>query len=142
MSDWEFEENEVVEDSDGRWWHITQRLVDVDSDKWNRYYSLWDATHTEQNRAMNAEDVGSMYDRTGIVCKGKPAAKHGYRVNGVLCGPSDVDHWLGKECLHDHECPSCESDGMRDIDVIVDHAESVTRYLCRECEHEVQVSNE
>lgn len=142
MSEWEFEEGEVLEDADARWWHVTKRLVDVDSDKWNRYYTLQDATHTTVTECMDAQDVADLHERTGIVCSGKPAATHGYRVNGVLCGPSDVDHYKGTKCLHNHECPTCGADGLNDVDVIVDHAEDVTRYVCRQCDREVTESNE
>lgn len=142
MSDWQFEDGEVLADKDGIWWHVTERLVDVDSDKWNRYYTLQDATHTEIKRAFNAEDVEDLYERTSIVCSGKPAAKHGYTVNGVLCGPSEVDHYRGNKCLHDHECPDCDASAPWNIDVIVDHSESITRYICRVCETEVKESNE
>lgn len=142
MNDWQFEDGEVVEASEGKWWHVTQRLVDVDSDTYNRFYTLWDATHTEKEACLPAEEVEQLYDRTGIVCSGKPAAKHGYRVNGTLCGPSEVEKYRGKECLHDHECPDCTSSEPWNIDVIVDHSESITRYICRVCETEVQESNE
>ena len=136
---WLFDCHEVVENAAGEWWHIIARWQSVDCD--NRKYELADATHTEY-KTLHAGDVEGlpsedpMFESCGWDTNTKPAAERGFRVNGVLCGPSKIDYWRGNACSHDATCPHCESDGREDIDIIHDiksREVQSSHYICREC---------
>lgn len=139
MSDWQFNKNEVLLNEDEDWWHVVDRLESVDGP--SRYYVLEDATHTERQQ-LHKDDVEGdlgMFESAGWDTNTKPASEHGFRVNGVLCGPSNVEFWKGNECVHEEECLSCGAAGYGEIDVIhdIENQEVVkTRYECRECDAE------
>lgn len=141
MTDWLFDVDAVITETDSeRWWHVLNRFKDVDQGE--RYYRLADATHTEYKEKMYADRVESEFESAGWKTSTKPAAERGFRVNGVLCGPSDVDHWKGNDCLHERSCPDCGADGMGEIDIIQDHAEERLYCECRECGEEWDDSDE
>jgi len=136
---WQFDHHEVLEDPDGYWWHVVDRLESIDASK--KQYELADATHTEYKtlHKLDVEGLESeapMFDSLGWGTDTKPAAENGYRVNGVLCGPGAYEYWLGNECLHEIECDVCGADGKGEIDIIHDiEGQEVRRsqYNCREC---------
>jgi hypothetical protein len=139
MTEWKFDQHEVLEDNEGRWWHIVDRWVNVDGNK--RKYELADATHTEY-KTLHAGDVegfpseAPMFDTTGWETTTKPAAENGFRVNGVLCGPQAIEFWRDNDCIHEETCSDCGADGKGEIDIIHDienQEVQSSHYLCREC---------
>jgi hypothetical protein len=145
LTEWQFSENEVLENEDGEWWHVIHRLESVDGPA--SFYVLEDATHTEQKQ-LHREDVEGergMFESCGWETNTKPAAEQGYIVNGVLCGKANVDYWRGNKCLHDKECGECGADGKGEIDIIRDieggQAQSI-QCICRECGHQWSDSDE
>lgn len=139
MTDWLFDYHEVVEDDEGNWWHVVDRLESIDGTK--KQYELADATHTVEKRLhkLDVEGLDSedpLFESLGWSTTTKPAAEHGFRVNGVLCGPGSIDHWRDSKCLHEVECEQCGADGKAEIDIIHDiESQEVqsTQYICREC---------
>lgn len=141
MTDWTFAVDEVLEDRDGKWWHVLTQWEEVNGD--GRKYELADATHTEY-KTLHAGDVEGLpseeplFTSAGWSSYTKPASVEGYRVNGVLCGPSNIDHWRSVECAHDYECPECGREGAAEIDIIHSHENGEvveTRCECRICNH-------
>ena len=132
MNDWTFDKHEVVTDRDGQWWHILQRFVDVDTE--DKRYRLADATHTEY-QSLPADDVEHIYESAGWSTTTKPAAERGYRVNGILCGPSGVDYFCGPDrAIRDtYDCPEC---GSTKVNVIIDYETEEKRCRCEYCKHE------
>ena len=147
MSDWQFNNGEVLTDTDGHWWHVLHRRQCVDCEE--RRYELADATHTEY-KELHADDVEGaigvqLFESDGWTADMKPASVHGFRVNGTLCGPQETDRYKGKACLHDRECPECGCDGRDEIDVIhsIESKQvTVTTCECRVCKHSWTVDNE
>ena len=139
MTDWMFDYNEVLEDDDGYWWHVVDRLKSIDGSK--KQYELADATHTEYKtlHKLDVEGLESedpMFESLGWSTDTKPAAEHGFRVNGVLCGPGSIEHWRDSKCLHDAKCEQCSADGKGEIDIVHDienREVQATQYICREC---------
>ena len=135
MSEWKFDANEVLRDSDGYLWHVMKRYEDIDGK--SRLYELADATHTEY-RNVNAEDVEEWehhqgkYESDGWSCKTKPAVKRGIRMNGVLADPQSVEYWRGSGCIHSYPCSSCEAEN-EDVDVCTTRNYVLTD--CRECDN-------
>jgi len=135
-SDWQFNKNEVLENDNGDWWHVVNRLESVDGP--SRYYVLEDATHTERQQ-LHKDDVEGelgMFESCGWDTNTKPATENGFRVNGVLCGPNSIDYWRGNACTHDAACQHCGSDGRDEIDIIHDiknREVQSSHYICREC---------
>jgi hypothetical protein len=118
MTEWLFDYNEVLEDSDGYWWHVVDRLESIDGNK--KQYELADATHTEY-KTLHKDDVEGelgMFESCEWHTRTKPATENGFRVNGILCGPKQIDFWKDGDCIHEYECPDCGADGKREIDVI------------------------
>lgn len=138
MTDWKFRKNEVLKHTEtGDWWHVLGRYEEIDSGE--RRYRLADATHTEYQEAMHAEDVEDIFETAGWTTATKPAAANGYRVNGVLTEPSSVDLWRGTKCVHEYTCPECGEDGYAEIDVIHkirSGGVQETTLKCRSCNHE------
>jgi len=145
MTEWQFSENEVLENEEGEWWHVIYRLESIDGPA--SFYVLEDATHTERSQ-YHREDVEGelgMFESCGWETNTKPAAEHGYRVNGVLCGKGRIDYWRGNKCLHEAECGSCGADGKGEIDIIHDienREVQSTQYICRECGEQWSDSDE
>jgi len=145
LTEWQFSENEVLENEAGEWWHVIYRLESVDGPA--SFYVLEDATHTERKQ-LHREDVEGelgMFESCGWETNGKPASKHGFRVNGVLCGPSQVQHYKGTECLHEYECPSCGEDGKGEIDIIHDIEDreiAKTTLICEACNTHWRATND
>jgi len=139
MTEWLFDYNEVLEDSDGYWWHVVDRLESIDGTK--KQYELADATHTEYKtlHKLDVEGLESedpMFESCGWSTDTKPAAENGFRVNGVLCGPGSIDYWRDGKCVHSAACPECSADGKAEIDIIHDienREVQATQYICREC---------
>lgn len=145
MTDWFFEQYEVLAGPAGYWWHVLDRLESIDGSR--KEYILEDATHTEQKQ-LHKDDVEGLssedplFESLGWKTKQKPAVKRGYRVNGRLCEPSLVDRYKGTECLHTESCPECGADGNDELDIIHDHAESRVYIECRECGELAEANDE
>jgi hypothetical protein len=118
MSDWPFGYHEVLQDPDGYWWHVVERYKCIDTGR--QMYRLYDGTHTG-DRYESAESVKRNYESLGWETDTKPAHEHGYRVNGVLCEPMDVERWLGNSCVSDHDCPACGESTEQAADIVVSH---------------------
>lgn len=138
MSDWQFDQHEVLADDDGYWWHVLDRLESIDGSK--QQYELSDATHTEY-KTLHKDDVEGelgMFTSCHWSTTTKPAAEHGYRVNGVLAGTNQIDYWRATACVHEYTCPKCSSDGNAELDILhsirnQEHAWTVVE--CRVCDH-------
>jgi hypothetical protein len=95
----------------------------------------------EDAHKLDVEGLSSeepLMESLGWTTNTKPAAEHGFRVNGVLCGPGNVANWKGTECLHDYTCPECGAAGKAEIDIIhsIENRDvQSTRCECRECGH-------
>jgi len=145
MTDWLFDYNEVLEDDDGYWWHVVDRLKSIDGNK--KQYELADATHTEY-KTLHKDDVEGelgMFDSLGWSVVGKPAAENGFRVNGVLCGPGSIEYWRDRDCLHEAECEQCGANGKAEIDIIHDiecRELQSSQYICRECGEQWSVDHD
>jgi len=140
MSDWFYNTGAVlIHPETGAWWHVLNRHRDVDNNQ--RYYRLADATHTEYMDRVHADWVEE-WDSAGWKTNTKPAAERGFRVNSVLCGPTQIDHWKGQDCLHEYQCPECESDGRGEIDIIHEQERNRVRCECRVCKHEWRVDRD
>jgi len=144
---WHFQQNEVLEDKNGQWWHIIHRRKCVDCGQ--RKYELADASHTEYT-TLHAGDLEGLesedplMESLGWTTKTKPAAEAGFRVNGVLCGPSEVEHYKDNQCFHEHTCPECDEDSKDGIDIIHSHENGevqATTLECRTCGHTWSRSN-
>lgn len=139
MTNWKFDYNEVLLDDENRWWHVLERFESVDSDE--RRYRLADATHTEY-KMLSADDVegwegyDGMFESAGWSTDTKPAAANGFRVNGTLCGPAEIQFWKDGRCIHEHTCPHCGEESKRGIDIIHSFEDcelNKTMLECREC---------
>jgi len=141
MSNWQFDTDEVLSDSDGRWWHVVHRWRCADCG--DRRYELADATHSEYQE-LHADDVegavtDALFESEGWETTTKPASVNGYRVNGVLCGPSQMENRRGLSCIHEYDCPDYGADGYCAIHVVRDYEDGTlrtTQLACRECGHE------
>jgi hypothetical protein len=139
-ANWPYECGEVLRDDDDRWWHVLSRYRDVDTGK--RFYRLADATHTEYKDRAHADWIEGDFESDEWNTNTKPAAERGYRVNGRLVGPSQIQHAKGNECLHEQQCPNCGSDGKGEIDIINDHAEERAYGECRVCNEMWEIDDE
>jgi hypothetical protein len=52
MTDWMFDRHEVLEDSDGYWWHVVDRLESVAGE--TQQYVLACASHTTRKTLINS----------------------------------------------------------------------------------------
>ena len=133
--DWFYDTGAVVEHPEtGAWWHIIGRLRDVDTG--SRFYRLADATHTEYMERTHADYVEGEFESLGWSTDTKPAAENGFRVNGVLCGPQDIDHYKGKKCVHERQCSECGMAREGYIDIIHSFEDGElhkTMLECRSC---------
>ena len=129
--DWAFEVGDVIVRDENEWWHVTKRLRDEESQE--RMYKLWDATHTKQEYYY-AEEAEHVFESAGwsLPIGTKPASERGYRVNGFLCGPSDVE----KRCSWPHgrrnryRCPECGNASSVNVIQVLETGE--TQCSCNE----------
>jgi len=145
MSDWQFDQHEVLADDEGYWWHVLDRLESIDGSK--QQYELADATHTEY-KTLHRDDVEGelgMFTSLKWSTTTKPAADRGYRVNGVLCGRQQIDYWRGTECVHEYSCPDCGREGKTDIDIIHGYGDGEYQWTaceCRVCDYVWEATDE
>lgn len=119
MTDWKFDYHDVLIGPEGYWWHVAERYESRDTG--DRLYYLWDGTHTADDYAR-ADYVESEYSYAGWSTDTKPAFEYGFRVNGILTEPANVDRWRGQECQSEYGCGDCGEDTMGDADIITNYA--------------------
>jgi len=132
MTEWKYDNGDVLIDENGYWWHVQERYKCVDTGR--RMYHLWDGTHTADDM-LAAEWLERKKDTTfaGWNTDTKPAYENGFRVNGILSEPANVDRWKGNECVSDFDCENCGETTRGNADHIVNHAKKEVAGAWIEC---------